>query len=346
MGWGSPGRGELPSPRWEELQSLQAGNGRDCVLRGVVSLARGAGRRGHAAAAEAPGGSEEGPGGHRGAFPEVNTCPGGQRGSAGGSTAARPGPHAGKPGLRQTPLCIPAQATFSPGSTLSPWADCSTAWSLRSASSSSNYDPAILKDMGLYFWLKGPGGNKEPRPTGRKMSDYGLAQLRPLEPLKKKEEVWVVLHGGAEAPRSSAPRTYCPRLLGFEEIQLTRCCLLFCGARFGQEDMLHPSLPVKPALPTASFRIVFPWRRCFLTNNVSNGHFGSFHFVPWNWGPQRAGSPLRCRQDGSHLCRLAVQGPEGMAWGRHGQALSLAGGIHTADKNLVSTQPGQTGHLK
>lgn len=39
------------------------------------------------------------------------------------------------------------------------------------------------KIQGLHFWLKGPGGNREPGPTGRKMSDYGLAQLRLLEPL-------------------------------------------------------------------------------------------------------------------------------------------------------------------
>lgn len=48
------------------------------MLREVVRLARGAGGEGIPRQQRRPGGSEEGPGAHRGAIPEVNTCPGEQ----------------------------------------------------------------------------------------------------------------------------------------------------------------------------------------------------------------------------------------------------------------------------
>lgn len=158
----------------------------------------------------------------------------------------------------------------------------------------------------------------------------------------------MVSHGGAEAPCSSPPRTHCPRLLGFKEIQLTHCCLCFSAVLAFDRKTCFTVTPCKTRLAHCFLQNRFPLKKMLPHKQRVQWPLQQFSLLPQNWGPQRAGSPLWCHQDGSHLCRLASQGPEGMAWGRHGQALSLAGGIHTADKNLVfvSTQPGQTGHLK
>ena len=87
---------------------------------------------------------------------------------------------------------------------------------------------------------------------------------------------------------------------------------------------LQNHFPLKKMLPHKQ-RVQWPLRQ--------------FSFGASELGLQRAGSPVRCHRDGSHLCRLAAQGPERMAVGeaRPGPICSR-GNSHSGKKILSSAQ--------
>ena len=133
----------------------------DCVLREVVSLTRGAGGKDTQRQQRCPGGSEEGSRGPQRPIPRSRTCVlESKESQLVGVRQPAQGPSQKPWPATRAVLCVPAQATFSPGSALSPRTHCSTGWSLRSASSSSNYDPVILKDTGAPLLAKRSRGKQ------------------------------------------------------------------------------------------------------------------------------------------------------------------------------------------
>ena len=183
MGWSSPGRGEVHLDG-KSCRAFPSEMGWTvCFGRWWVWLEE-LEERTHSVSRGARVGVRRAPGGHSGPFQEVERVSWRARRVSWWVCDSLPRAQARNPGLRHALCSVSLHKPHSLRALLYPHE--------RTVPLDGLWDPLpalatmilwFSKIWGLHFWLKGPGGNRKPRPTGRKMSDYGLAQLRLMEPL-------------------------------------------------------------------------------------------------------------------------------------------------------------------